>query len=122
MAAWRVTLAAQHLVKALVLESTFTSLVDVASNKYPYLPVRTIARHEFPTLERLQTLELPLLVIHSPSDHTIEDHHGKSLYGVGKSFKTYLEVRGGHNSTWYNEGSKIVAAYKKFVTAIETSN
>ena len=114
-------LAEQHEAKALVLESSFTSLVDVASDKYPYLPVRSMARHHFPTLERLTRLNIPLLVVHSPLDRTITDHHGKALYAAGVAFKKYVEVDGGHNDTWYRDGDTLITGYVDFVKELETS-
>ena len=80
-----------------------------------------MARHHFPTLQRLQELHLPLFVIHSPADRTIEDHHGKALYAAGKTKKQYLDVEGGHNSTWYNDGLKITTAYQEFVNSLQIS-
>jgi len=35
---------------------------------------------EFDTVKILQTLELPLLIIHSPEDKTVDIDHGRRLY------------------------------------------
>ena len=43
-------LAAQHRSGALIVESAFTSVPDVAARHYPYLPVRALARTRFDNL------------------------------------------------------------------------
>lgn len=109
VASW---LAAKHPPRALVLESTFTSLVDLASEIYPYLPVRTLLRFEYHTLGRVKNIRSPLLVIHSPTDEVIPYHHGERLFEHANEPKEFMEIIGGHNDGFqisavqYEEGLK----------------
>jgi fermentation-respiration switch protein FrsA (DUF1100 family) len=94
VASW---LAARHQPRALVLASTFTSTVDLASQIYGFLPVKLISRYRYDTLERLRDVRSPVLVIHSPQDDVIPYSHGRRLYEAAREPKAFLELRGGHN-------------------------
>lgn len=98
VASW---LAMQHLGDhplGLILESTFISVPEVAAEIYPYLPVRKLSRHVFPSLRRAPELALPTLVIHSPEDDIIPYTHGRALYGMLPGPKSFLKISGDHNT------------------------
>jgi fermentation-respiration switch protein FrsA (DUF1100 family) len=55
----------------LVLESTFSSLVDLAAARYPIFPVRPLLRSRFETDKRAPRLGVPVLILHSTADRTV---------------------------------------------------
>ncbi|MFB9353918.1 alpha/beta hydrolase [Sneathiella chinensis] len=63
----------------LVLLAPFTSLVDVAADRYWFFPVRTLIRDQFNNAEKFAALELPTLIIHGTEDRVIPERHGRSL-------------------------------------------
>ncbi|WP_298335585.1 alpha/beta hydrolase [uncultured Erythrobacter sp.] len=80
------TFAVQALVDrgtppaALILIAPFTSLPDVASQTFWWLPVRVFLNETFPNRERLGGLaQVPVLIQHGTIDNVIEDSHGKAL-------------------------------------------
>jgi uncharacterized protein len=83
--------------RALILESTFTSVPDVGAEMYPFLPVRLLSRFQYNTLERISEIHLPLLIIHSPQDQTIPYNHGKRLFKAANEPKHFLEISGNHD-------------------------
>jgi pimeloyl-ACP methyl ester carboxylesterase len=83
---------------ALILESTFTSLPDLASRFYPFLPVRWLCRFRYPTLARLAEINCPVLVAHSPDDEMIPFAMGQKLYLAAREPKQFLTMRGSHNT------------------------
>ncbi len=82
---------------ALVLASTFTSLPDLGSDIYPWLPVRLLARIRYDTRERMASITSPVLVIHSRGDDIIPFRHGERLFAAARPPKRFLEIEGGHN-------------------------
>lgn len=90
-------LAAQEKPGVLVLASTFTSIPDLASELYPFLPVRWISRFQYDTLASLQTVSCPVLIAHSPDDEIIPYEHGQRLFLVAAEPKQFLQLEGGHN-------------------------
>ncbi|OQW95263.1 MAG: hypothetical protein BWK79_03060 [Beggiatoa sp. IS2] len=90
-------LATQQTSKALILESTFTSVPAMASELFPYLPVRWLTRYQYNTLENLKKIHCPILIIHSPDDEIIPFAHGQKLFAEAPEPKTFLQIQGEHN-------------------------
>jgi fermentation-respiration switch protein FrsA (DUF1100 family) len=90
-------LAQKNRPAALILESTFTSAVDVAAQSYPFLPVGWLMRIQYSTQQRLSTIDCPVLIIHSPNDRVIPYPHGQQLYAAANEPKQFLQINGGHN-------------------------
>lgn len=90
-------LAATVSPGALVLESTFTSIVDLAKEHYPWLPVGRVLEHRFMTRDLATEVSCPVLVAHGAADSTIDVHHGKQLARLFHADE-YIEVpRMDHN-------------------------
>jgi len=95
---------------ALIVESAFTSVPDVAAQHYRFLPVRALARIRYDTRAHLQSVARPVLVIHSADDEIIPFTHGQALFESAREPKAFLELRGGHNDgflanrSWYLQG------------------
>jgi fermentation-respiration switch protein FrsA (DUF1100 family) len=94
IAAW---LAARTAPRALVLQSAFTSVPDVAASIYPVFPVRWISRFDYDTRAYLRDVSVPVFVAHSPADEIIAFRHGRALYEAARAPKRFLELSGGHN-------------------------
>jgi fermentation-respiration switch protein FrsA (DUF1100 family) len=84
--------------RALVLESTFTSVPDLGAEFYPWLPVRLISRLRYDTLGLMRRITSPVLVVHSPEDEIIPFAHGQRLFAAAREPKRFLALRGGHNT------------------------
>ncbi len=92
-------LAVEARPAALVLESTFTSVADIAARQLPFLPVRALLRHRFDTAALAPRLDLPLLVLHGDADPVIPVAHGRALAARLPDAR-YVEVAGaGHQET-----------------------
>ncbi|WP_031387525.1 alpha/beta hydrolase [Desulfonatronum thiodismutans] len=100
---------------ALILESTFTSLPDMAARLYPFLPVRWLAKYSYNTLGRLGDVHAPVLVVHSPEDEIIPYAHGQALYAAAPEPKMFLEISGGHNSGFLSSGAGYVEGLRSFL-------
>ena len=88
-----VKLASEVGPAAIVLESTFTSLVDVASHHYPWLPVKRLLAHRFESDALADKLNCDVLVLHGTADRTIPVDNGRALAKLIPS-ATYIEVPG----------------------------
>jgi len=92
-----VQLAARTKPGALVLESTFTSAVDIAKEHYRWLPVGKILEHRFMSRDFADQVSCPVLVAHGAADSIIDVHHGKELARLFRA-EEYVEVpRVDHN-------------------------
>jgi fermentation-respiration switch protein FrsA (DUF1100 family) len=82
---------------ALIIESAFTSVPDLAAELYPFLPARWLTRFRYNTQADLVSTSCPLLIVHSRDDEIIPFAHGQRLFAVANEPKQLLELRGGHN-------------------------
>ncbi len=92
-----VWLAREHRAGALIVESSFTSVPEVAWHYYPFLPVKLLARFQYNSLERIRHIDVPTLFIHSPDDDIIPYKFGRRLYEAAGNPKQFLEIGGTHN-------------------------
>ena len=83
--------------RGLVLESTFLSGVQVASEVYWWLPVGLLMRNRFDTAALAGEIGCPTVVVHGEVDGIIGAHHGRELAPRIPGAR-YIEVTGkGHN-------------------------
>jgi len=83
---------------ALILESTFTSLPELAGDLYWWLPARRLVRIRYDTRALLGELSCPVLIIHSRDDEIMPFRHAQALFAAAREPKRLLEIAGDHNS------------------------
>lgn len=111
-------LAQEVVPAAVVLESTFLSVPDVAKDMFPWLPVQWLVRTQFCTKDKIARFHCPLLVIHSPDDSLIRFHHGKELFERAREPKQFLEIRGGHNDGFVQSMKMYTRGWEEFLAPI----
>ena len=102
---------------ALIVESSFTSLSDLASKLYPWLPVRLLLRADFDVKSEIAEIGVPLLVVHSKDDGIIPFELGKRLYDAAAEPKRFVEIRGGHNGGFLASGRDYLDPVRNFIDA-----
>lgn len=65
---------------ALILNSTFSSLVETAAWHYPFLPVRLLLIDRFPSIDRIPSVTCPLLQFHGTADRIVPLEQGQRLF------------------------------------------
>jgi fermentation-respiration switch protein FrsA (DUF1100 family) len=112
-------LAAEAPPRALILESTFTSLYDVAKGLVPRLfPVGLFLPQDFDTPKRLKSIHAPLLVIHSPSDEMIPYELGRTVYETYTGPKRFVELKGSHNGGIFTDNAAYVQGMRDFLESL----
>jgi fermentation-respiration switch protein FrsA (DUF1100 family) len=82
-----VQMATEFVVRALVLESPYTSIANRSQELYPYLPVYWLVRDRFDSLAKIPAIQSPLLVLHGEDDPTIPPAHGRALLAAASGVK-----------------------------------
>ncbi len=101
--------------KALVLESCFTSIPDLARRLFPFLPVEKIVRHRYPVKEYMPKVRSPVVIMHSKADETVPYAHGKKLYALAMSSKRFIDLEGSHKFAFLKSREKCVAELADFL-------
>jgi hypothetical protein len=92
-----VDLAARHEVGALVLDSPFSSIVDVAAASYWMFPVRLLMRDRFRSDEKIGKVAAPVLMVHGAADTAVPIRFGEKLFALANPPKDFIRVEGaGH--------------------------
>ncbi len=88
----------------LVLQSTFTSIRDMARLHYPFIP-RAAVPDAYPSLRLVQRLRAPLLVLHGDRDEIVPLMDGQALFDAAPEPKTMHVFRGvAHNDVLARAG------------------
>jgi uncharacterized protein len=89
-------LAIRHPPAGLILQSTFTSIRDMARLHYPFIP-RALVPDAYPSLERIRGLRAPLLVLHGSGDAIVPLMDGEALFEAAPGPKRIEVFDAGHN-------------------------
>ncbi|APX92006.1 alpha/beta hydrolase [Halomonas sp. 1513] len=92
------SLEQQTAPAAVILESPFRSVPELAQRLYPFLPARWLARIDYPVESYVTRISAPLLVIHSRDDEVIPYDEGEAVYRAANAPKQLLTISGGHNT------------------------
>jgi uncharacterized protein len=87
--------------RGLIVESTFTTLADVATAVAPdWIPVRLLLSQKFDSLEKIARVRMPVFIAHGASDHLIPPRFSSALFAAAHEPKKLLLVDGAsHNNT-----------------------
>lgn len=113
-----VELARRAPPAGLVLDSAFTSVLDMSRVLFGRFPVRWLVKYRYDNLSKLPSIRVPLLALHSPQDDIIPYEQGRRLYAAASGPKTFVDLRGGHNDALLKSGPAYVDALKKFLAEL----
>ncbi len=91
-----VWLAAEVKASALVLEATFTSVMDMAKQRFPIFPAKRFCRFRYPSIEVLAGIRCPVVVAHCKTDRIIPYKFGRRLFEVASKPKLFVELNASH--------------------------
>jgi len=93
-----IDLAADGGARGLIVESSFTTLPEVAAAKVRWLPIRRLMRTELDSLSKIAAYRGPLLISHGDADELIPFEQGERLYAAAAGRKQFVRIPGGgHN-------------------------
>ena len=114
-----VALAAEHQPAALVLRSPFTSLVDVGRFHYPFLPVRSLLKDRFDSIDAIGRVASPVLVVAGDGDRIVPVDQSRRLFDAIRGPGELLIIEGAdHNDFALLAGDQMMAAVGRFLSAI----
>ena len=111
-------LAAQQQPLALIVESSFTSVPDIAQDLYPWLPARWLSRLSHATRDYVRDVRCPILVVHSRDDEIIPFHHGEAIFASANEPRTLLAIRGTHNDAFLRDERAYIGGLRTFLTGL----
>jgi uncharacterized protein len=110
-----VRIGAEHQVAAVVLDSPYTSLVDIAKTIYRIVPVETFMVDRFDSMAHIGQVHVPLLVMHGRNDVVIPLKFSEALFEAANNPKERVVVEGAGHTDIYYHGA--FATLRRFVDA-----
>jgi uncharacterized protein len=107
-----VWLAAQEPAAVLILKAPFTSAVDIAAERYPFVPVHWFMKDQFRSDHFIGRVHMPVLIQHGERDTVVPVAYGKRLFVLAnepKQIRLYRDA--GHNDLWRHGADADAAAF-----------
>jgi fermentation-respiration switch protein FrsA (DUF1100 family) len=101
----------------LVVQSSFTSIADMAAEVLPFVP-RFIIRTKMDSLSKIVNVSCPKLFIHSQTDEIIPYRLGRRLFDAAREPKQFYEVKNAsHNLMNVIGGAAYYNALRTFINS-----
>ncbi len=100
----------------IILESPFTSMVELAQKYYPVLPVRFLLKDKYETIKKLPNINSPLLVLHGKLDSIVPFSMGKKVFEEANEPKFKYFIDNDDHMVRYDQ--KLLNEIKKFISDI----
>ncbi|MBV8883862.1 MAG: alpha/beta fold hydrolase [Chroococcidiopsidaceae cyanobacterium CP_BM_RX_35] len=118
-----INLAVQHPdVAGLIVESAFTSMRQMVDyqGKYWMFPVNLILNQRFDSIDKIKSLQVPILFIHGTADSVVPYNMSQQLFVAAPGLKQLVLVPGaGHNNVAEVAGSQYCQEVQKFVQQVQ---
>ena len=108
----------RHACGGLVLDSAFTSTVEMGKRLFPMLPVSWFVRFRYDNRSKIPRVRVPVLVMHSIQDDIVPFDMGRALFDAAPEPKTFFEMKGGHNDGFLETGPAYGEAIRSFLASL----
>ncbi len=117
-----IDLATRAPAAGLIVEGALLSVPIRAAELYPFLPVHTLARNRFASVDKIASVAIPKLLIHARADSYVPIGHGQRLFDLATEPKRFFPVAGDH-TTAHEVDPAFFATIARFVAelGLETS-
>ena len=96
--------------RALIVESTFTNLADIATEVADTAwPIHWLVSQKFDSLEKIDQVGMPLLLVHGTQDQYVPARFSEALYAAARNPKQLLLIEGGNHNNAMRVGRRAYA-------------
>lgn len=107
-----VRLATERPVGGLILDAPYTSTAEVAAGLYWYVPVSWLMHDQYRSLDIIDRVKAPILVMHGDQDRVVPFAFGERLFAAAPEPKRFLRLPGvGHTRVLESGGLSAVDAF-----------
>ncbi|OQA29589.1 MAG: Alpha/beta hydrolase family protein [Verrucomicrobia bacterium ADurb.Bin345] len=113
-----IQLACDRPVCGLIVESTFTSVVEMGRKLYPRLPVRAFIRYRYNSLEKIARIAVPKLISHSRTDELVPFEMGQQLFNAASEPREFVALAGTHGEAGWGTTPEYWPCVERFVDRV----
>ena len=115
-------IASRTDVLALILETPFASIAEMAREIFPFLPVGRFLQTKYEVVKKVRAIKSPLLVLHGDRDDIVPFRQGKKVFDAAPQPKAFYTIVGaGHNDTYLVGGDLYFQALREHIESAESS-
>ena len=119
-----IELATKHSDMAgLITEGTFTSIKDMAGFKpgIKLFPLKWLVTQRFDSINKIESLEMPILILHGTSDRVIPSYMAQELFAAASEPKQ-LEIfaQAGHSNLPELDKNKFLSILRQFMESVNS--
>jgi hypothetical protein len=109
-------MATRYDSRAIILESPFVSIREMAKVILPVLPIGPLLSAKFDVIDKVGKITVPLLVLHGDQDEIIPFEHGQKVFAAAREPKQFYRISGaGHNDTFITGGNRYYERLRSFI-------
>ncbi|MDA9616066.1 alpha/beta hydrolase [Candidatus Pelagibacter sp.] len=101
-------IAQHHKFAGVILESPFTSMVDVAKNVYPYFPIKFLLKDKYESDKKIRDINSPILIMHGETDKIVPFWMGEKMYELANEPKYFYFPKKDNHMMEYNEAMILI--------------
>jgi fermentation-respiration switch protein FrsA (DUF1100 family) len=111
-------IATERPVGGLILDAPYTSIVELAAQIYPYLPVRRLLLDRYETDKVIAQVKVPVLILHGEHDQVVPVAMGRALAGLANEPKRLATFPNGSHSDLYLNGNNAIDVVRDWVRGL----
>ena len=99
-----------------ILESPFTSMVNMGKKYYPFFPVSFLLKDKFESYKKINKIPVPILVIHGKVDKIVPYAMGEKMYELANQPKFFYSQEYGDHMVEYD--AKLLKVLEQFIKSL----
>ncbi|NOR72660.1 MAG: alpha/beta fold hydrolase [Mariprofundaceae bacterium] len=113
-------LATETKPAALVMETPFTSIPDMAAEHYPWIiPIQFLTQTQFNTLDLIGQVDAPTMVISAENDEIVPTIMSEKIYAGANEPKQFVTLSGNHNDFDIVSSSTYARAWNRWLNQLD---
>jgi len=111
-----VEIAQNKKYAGIILESPFTSMVNIGKKHYPFFPVSFLLKDKYESYKKINKISVPVLIMHGKVDKIVPYDMGKKMFELANDPKFFYSQEYGDHMVEYDE--KLLLALKQFIKSL----
>tara|TARA_B110000438_G_C15552064_1_gene537391 strand:- start:228 stop:740 length:513 start_codon:yes stop_codon:yes gene_type:complete len=100
----------------IILESPFTSMIELGKLKYPFLPVKLLLKDNYESDTKIKNIKSPILIMHGKADNIVPFYMGKKMYELANSPKYFYFPK--YDNHMMNFDKKLLKTLKNYINGL----
>ena len=100
----------------IILESPFTSMINMGKKYYPFFPIKLLLKDKFENNKKIKKVSIPVLILHGKDDKIVPFVMGKKMYELANQPKFFYPQEYGDHMIDYN--TELLTVLKKFIQSL----